>query len=108
MPDGSLRVVKSGGGAIDLAWSASCKADGTDYAVYEGSIGSWYSHDSAALCSTGGARAATLTPMAGSRYYLVVPKNYASEGGYGTASSGAPIPRGANPCVTSTSPSPCP
>ena len=82
---------------IRMTWSAGCGPAVTDYAVYEGSIGSWYSHVPR-TCSTGGATNATLTPGTGNRYYLVAPTNSVLEGSYGTSSSGAQIPPGAGAC----------
>src|SRR5262249_14800149 len=45
------------------------------YNVYEGAIGSWYSHTGKACAQTGapagGRRSITLTPSAGSRYFVV-------------------------------------
>jgi hypothetical protein len=45
------------------------------YNVYEGAIGSWYSHGAQACAQAGtagaGRRTVTITPSAGSRYFLV-------------------------------------
>jgi len=76
---------------IDLTWGASCSTGADDYSIHEGIIGSFSSH-SAVVCSTGGALSWTITPGAGSHYYLVVPVGPESEGGYGTDSSGAARP----------------
>src|SRR6185295_1595636 len=40
---GSVLVTKSASN-ITLAWGPSCNASDTDYAVYEGTIGQYYSH----------------------------------------------------------------
>jgi hypothetical protein len=67
VPDGSsvpgvpLTVQTAPGGDIQLSWGAACIPSGTDYAVYEGTIGSWYDHASR-LCTTGGATNAVLAP----------------------------------------------
>ena len=102
VPDGStgspLRVTRSGGANITLTWGASCLATDTDYTIYEGTIGSYYSH-AARFCSTGGATTRTFVPASGSRYYLVVPHNAAREGSYGTNSSGAERPPAAVACM---------
>jgi hypothetical protein len=85
------------GTTLNLQWGASCGGAATDYAVYEGTIGSWYSHVPG-LCSTAGALAASYTAGAGSRYYLVVPLAPSAEGIYGHTSSGVPIPASSLPC----------
>ena len=68
VPGLPLAVGKDGlvPGDLDLAWGASCETVATDYAVYEGQIGVWYSHVAAA-CSTGGATSVTLSPGIGDR-----------------------------------------
>ncbi len=102
VPDGShgapLRVSTASGGQLTLAWDASCLTTDTDYEIYEGIIGSYYSH-TAYGCSTGGATATTISPSSGNRYYLVVPRNVFLEGSYGTDSRGLEIPRGASACL---------
>jgi hypothetical protein len=103
VPDGSggstpLRVNKGpAAGQNTLQWGASCSASATNYAVYRGTLGTWYSH-TPALCSTGGATTAALTPPAGNSYYLIVATASATEGSFGTDSAGAEIPAGASPC----------
>jgi hypothetical protein len=97
VPDGRfvsgpmLNVTKAGGGAITLTWGASCQITDTDYEIYEGAMGSWYSHY-AYLCSTGGATTASFAPSAGNTYYLVVPRNASAEGSYGADSNGVERP----------------
>src|SRR4029450_1649678 len=86
------------GGDVTLQWGASCMATDTDYEVYEGTIGSFYSHTER-LCSTGGALSATLTPSPGTSYYLVVPRSASSEGSYGRDRSGNERPSGSSTCV---------
>ncbi len=93
-----ITAVKAAMGAVMLAWSASCAATDTDYAVYEGAIGNFTSH-APRLCSTGGLTTATLTPLSGSRYFLVVPINGFREGSYGTDSIGMQRPPGAGACL---------
>jgi hypothetical protein len=76
VPDGSngpaLRLERSVGGAVTLTWSAACLPEDPDYAIYEGELGDFESHLPRS-CTTGGATTSTLTPIAGSAYYLVVP-----------------------------------
>lgn len=93
-----LTAIKLANGDVRLDWRGSCLGTDTDYEVYEGTIGSWYSHASR-LCTTGGAVTATLTPVPGLTYYLVVPRNGAAEGSYGTSSSGVERPAGSGACL---------
>lgn len=69
------------------------------YTIYrpDGAIGSYYSH-SKIVCSTAGNRVANLAPAAGSRYYLVGPRNSTREGSLGRAKSGAERPVGISAC----------
>jgi len=69
-----------------------------DYEIYEGLVGTYYSHQ-LKFCSTGGATTITFTPAAGSRYYLVVPRNATREGSYGTDSGLNEHPQGAPACL---------
>ena len=105
----ALQVNKSvlAPGQLDLAWAASCSGEATDYAVYEGTLGSWYSHNPV-LCTTSGALAATLTPASGDRYYLVVPETAVREGSLGVDSAGIERPRSGDRCRTERDPSACP
>ena len=68
VPDGStgppLLVAKAEGGQIRLDWGPSCFATDTDYEIYEGTIGSYYSH-AQKFCTTGGATTKTFTQPAG-------------------------------------------
>jgi hypothetical protein len=83
-----LRVVKAAAaGDLTLTWDTSCSASATDYAIYEGTIGTWYSHSGLA-CSTANALTFTVTPAAGSHYYVVVPLTTTDEGSYGMDSRG--------------------
>lgn len=84
--------------ALDLSWGLSCSPGATDYAVMEGTLGSWSSHVSL-VCSTGGATSITVSPGSGaSHYYVVVPLSATEEGSYGVDSTGAERPPSAAPC----------
>lgn len=73
---------------LQLSWGESCLSADEDYAVYEGLLGQFGSHDSI-LCSTGGETSVIITPPEGvSTYYLVVPQNGIYEGSYGRDSEG--------------------
>jgi hypothetical protein len=88
------------GASIELDWGSSCSAGDTAYAVYEGALGSWYSHSPVAgLCPNGGATSATFVPTPGAQYYLVVPTAGTSEGSYGEDSNLAERPVSAAACA---------
>lgn len=87
----SLSVARSNGG-LTLKWSASCSNGALDYAIYEGQLGSYYSHVMKDCSDDGGDRSEEIAPAAGDTYYLVVPLAAASEGSYGTDSNGAERP----------------
>jgi hypothetical protein len=91
-------TVSLAAGSLTLSWGSSCATSDTDYEVYEGTLGTYYSHASK-LCTTGGATTATIAAPVTSTYYLVVPKNAVSEGSYGQASGGAEVPPGASACL---------
>jgi hypothetical protein len=103
VPDGAdgpgvpLTVETGAGGSLLLSWSPSCRATDTNYAVYEGTLGSFTSHVPL-LCSTSGATTATITPGTGDTYYLVVPNNGAVEGSYGWGSDQLLRPRSSAAC----------
>jgi len=105
VPDGGpvpgvpLTVDHAAGGQIMLAWGASCRAGDTDYAIYEGTAGVYYSH-TMKLCTTGGALTATIDPAPADSYYLVVPRSSGREGSYGMSSAGSERPPGAPACVS--------
>src|SRR5439155_18403870 len=98
---GNMTLSKLPGGQVSLSWSASCLAGGTDYAVYEGSLGQFPSH-TPRTCTTGGALSQILTPMAGpagsGSYFLVALANVMREGSLGTNSSGVERPQGSPAC----------
>jgi hypothetical protein len=106
VPGTPLTVTTGPGGTIALTWSASCASGDTDYAIYEGALGSYYSHASL-MCTTSGSTGAAFVPGAGSTYYLVVPTNGGVEGSYGFDSAGTAIPAAAAACLPSAAPT-CP
>lgn len=102
-PGGSvvgLTVSKNAAPSITLDWFASCSAADVDYGVYEGDIGSWYSHEPVTgLCMTGGATTATFDAGPGDHYYLVVPTDLVTEGSYGKDSTPVERPPATSPCA---------
>ncbi len=97
VPGAMLTIQKAPGGNIRLRWAPSCNACDSDYGVYEGAIGTWYSH-ALKFCTTGGLEVKTLAPAAGDAYYLVVPHNGANEGSYGRDSDENERPPGTATC----------
>lgn len=92
-----LTVTRGAGTSITLDWFPSCSSADNDYEVYEGLVGSWYSHVPV-TCATGGTTA-TFSAAAGNRYYLVVPTNGTTEGSYGKSSAAVERPVGTAVCV---------
>jgi len=101
VPGPPLTVERSGTGDLRLTWGASCLSTDTDYEVYAGAIGTFSSYAPVA-CGTGGLTSMTLTPSAGSQFYLVVPRNAAREGSYGLASQGLERAPGTGSCLPQT------
>ncbi len=103
VPDGAHApgtpfLLSLNGSDLALDWASSCVASDSDYAVYEGTLGAFTSHVPV-VCSTAGATAWTLSPGAGDRYYLVVPRNAMREGSYGLDSALAERPASAAACL---------
>jgi hypothetical protein len=92
-----LLVSRLQGGELSLSWDASCLASDTDYEVYEGQLGAFYSHVPR-TCSTGGASSFSFPVPAGSTYYIVVPRNVSREGSYGLDGDGQERPASAQAC----------
>jgi len=93
-----LILGKLGDGGVRLEWSHVCDGIGTDYAVYQGTVGNFGSH-LPLVCSTGGATIHELPETGGNRYYLIVPTNSVREGSYGVATGGE-RPPAAGSCYT--------
>jgi hypothetical protein len=69
-----------------------------DYAIFEGEIGNWYSHDPL-VCSVFPFEGSYLfAPSLGNNYYLVVPLSDDDEGSYGLDSGAAERPAGTSTC----------
>ncbi len=95
-------------GDLRIGWSTSCSEGGEDYGIYEGAIGSWYTHTAIDCNDAGGDLVEEVTPAAGNRYYLVVPQNGKEEGSYGQRSSGTERPVGSSVCASPQVITPCP
>jgi subtilisin-like proprotein convertase family protein len=86
VPDGALGTpltVAANGSNLTLAWGTSCSATGIDYAIYQGTVGNYYSHASK-FCTTQGLLTKTFPADPGNLYFLVVPVSADREGSYGT------------------------
>ncbi len=112
-PDGTVSSVPltmskatPAGTSVNVSWGTARSSEATSCGLYEGTLGSWYSHT--ALACLGSTNSATLSPSSGNRYYLVVPHNGDYEGGYGKDSSGNQIPPGGSACQTTWDPATCP
>ncbi len=91
---------------LTLSWDTSCDGAGKDWEVYAGTLGDFTSHTSI-LCSSNGEQAASVVPLSGDEYYLIVPRSVDSEGYYGAASVGMERPQGVPACLARMSSS-CP
>lgn len=106
VPDGTggsqpLEVTRVPSGDLMLTWGSGCVTSDNDFAIYEGTLGSFTSHVPR-FCSTSGGLAKTFTPAAGSTYYLVVPRNAVREGSYGRRSDESERPASAAACAVQT------
>lgn len=105
----TLTVDKSANaGRLWIRWQPSCSWGATDYGIYEGRIGSWYSHQAIDCTDDGSDLQEEIAPGDGDRYYLVVPWNGDAEGSYGQDYGGAERPVGASACSAAQSLAPCP
>src|SRR5206468_10757606 len=71
VPGTELAVTRNGAD-LTLTWGASCNASGVDYAIYQGTLGSYYSHASK-FCTTQGLLTKTFAAEPGSQDFLIVP-----------------------------------
>ncbi|MBN2382970.1 hypothetical protein JXQ70_08820 [bacterium] len=93
--------------SFDLIWGDSCGEAQTDYALYEGLLGSWFSHTSI-VCTTGNELFFNdYFPEIGNYYYLVVPLSETLEGSYGQDSIGIERPVGSDVCRTEQNTAAC-
>jgi hypothetical protein len=82
-------------GGLVLEWESSCLT-ARNYGVFEGRIGSWYSHAAITCTDTDGLlNSEPIVPAAGDSYYVVVPLDEA-EGSYGEIAPGVQRPRALN------------
>jgi hypothetical protein len=93
----ALTLEKADGDAITLSWGESCVATDDDYAIYEGTLGTYYDH-APRFCTTDGVLTKTFVPADGLHYYLVVPRNDLEEGSYGGDDAGNERPASTSSC----------
>jgi hypothetical protein len=98
LPGPDVLKIDRVGNQLVLSWGPSCLATDGDYEIYEGTLGSYESHQPIA-CSTNGDLTYTHAAPAASAYYLVVPANFRFEGSYGLESAGPERPVGATACL---------
>jgi uncharacterized repeat protein (TIGR01451 family) len=98
LPGPEVLEIERVGSDLVLSWGPSCLTSDSDYEVYEGTLGSFYSHQWIA-CTTGGALSLTHPVPVADSYYLVVPTNLLTEGSYGLDSAGHERPQGAPSCA---------
>lgn len=97
----TIHVNKAGGGQLAISWTSSCSQDASNYAIYQGTIGVWFSHTALDCNDDAGDRVETVTPAGASSYYLVVALGSDGEGSYGSATVSGERPRGASACTAS-------
>ncbi len=93
--------------SADLMLTFQAVGGAAGYNVYEGTLGSWYSHGArpgnqcdAVVTDLGdGLLAATVVPSDGNRYYLVTAHGAGAEGPSGFNSTGAPIEPSQSTCA---------
>jgi hypothetical protein len=83
----TMHVDKSGivAGDLTVTWAPSCSQGAEDYGIYEGQIGTYYSHSRIDCFDNAPSFTEEVTPSVNSSYYLVVPHNNKEEGDYGDA-----------------------
>jgi hypothetical protein len=102
--DVALHVDRNGAdqNLVDFSWGASCGNDVGGYAVYDGSLGSFYG-EAPIDCNVIGTTLTGQATGSGSRYFLVVPVSAlsAEEGSHGLSSSGQrpPSPSACKPAL---------
>ncbi len=86
-------------GLLDLNWTASCGNSVTGYGVYQGTLGTFYSHAPLnSLCAVAGLAVTGQPTAAVSSYYVIVPQSSTREGSYGLDSNALEIPPSGAPC----------
>lgn len=95
-------------GNLVVSWAPSCSSVASSYTVYEGVIGSWYSHEPLFCATRLLTNSVDFPPGTGDRYYLVVPRTVGAEGSYGLDSSGLERPVATGACTAVQTITSCP
>jgi hypothetical protein len=82
VPGNPLRLTRLADDSVRLEWDPSCMTSDGDFAVYEGVLGSYSSHQWV-VCTTAGITQWDAPAQPGSQFYLVVPHNGIREGSHG-------------------------
>lgn len=94
----ALTMNKLAGGSVELSWGASCEAGDDVAGVYSGTLAALPAYDHSSLVCDLSGQSHAFSPIAGDRYYLVVPAGADSEGSYGADAGGTPRPAAAAAC----------
>ena len=106
----ALKLAKSGSNLVFTWTAAGTGCSKTAYAVYRGTLGSWYSHNTAVTCAaSAGPYSVTLASQTGTAlYYLVTAINSTTEGSYGRRyPGGAEIPVSSARCKSAQNTTAC-
>lgn len=93
-----LAVERADDGSLTLSWDGSCLSSDTDFEIYQGRLGEFYSHE-ALRCTTGNRTSAGIPAPSQDAYFLVVPSNNINEGSYGRGSDDVQRPVGIPACL---------
>lgn len=103
-----LTVVKSGSSNLILSWGApGGNCNPTDYGIYRGNIGSYYSHTKLICSDTNNDLTETISVDSGSYYYILVAHTSTDEGSYGKDKNGDERPAGTEKCIPNQKLDPC-
>ena len=97
-PDTPLTASLNENGSITLSWGPSCGSGDQTYAVFQGTLGAFASHEWV-NCDTAGATSLTFPPAPDDNYFLVVPLSASREGSLGRQSDGRERPQGLDRCL---------
>ncbi len=95
-------------GNLVLSWGPSCSPDALNHAIYEGTLGVFYSHTRLDCSDDGEPLTEEIVPSPGNTYYLVVPLSLGEEGSYGLSTAAGERPPGTATCRPARVPSACP
>lgn len=94
-----LRLDRGGAGTVVLSWAPSPCSGAIDYGIYEGTLGSWQSHEAVDCHDDFGDLSEEVVVGEGDSYFLVVPLGSETEGSYGRNSDGQERLESAQSCA---------